>query len=430
MHAHPRIALGALLPVLLGGIAPRALAQSVESEVPPSYAGAVPDAAHYAVPDIPDRDLTDLNVSDEQKPYSIKWGIVALPADYTSFSQDANSKEQVGTQKDTYEVRSLRLMMRGYFELFRHWDYVLSYEYKGFDSDPGTADWAATDVKIATTFEHLGTLAIGKMKEPFVYEMVGDAANLPQSERLLNPFFKSRNDGLQLSNSFGPDERATWSVGAYSNWRSSSNSFRDAGEDFAARVTVLPVWAEDGARYLHLGASLRYVGGDGDVLRFKGFPASNVTSPYVDTGNMASNHAWNTGLELLWNDGPYSVLAEYVTSSVSSSSAGDPHFYGYYVTGSWVLTGEHRPYDKKAAYARRILPTGRWGAWELVGRYGRVSLDDAAVHGGTMYGGWAALNWWATRRWKFSVQYGDVDLNRFGIIGHTRELLSRAQWIF
>jgi hypothetical protein len=29
--------------------------------------------------------------------------------------------------------------------------------------------------------------------------MVGDAANLPQSERLLSPFFKSRNVGIQVS---------------------------------------------------------------------------------------------------------------------------------------------------------------------------------------------------------------------------------------
>jgi phosphate-selective porin OprO and OprP len=187
---------------------------------------------------------------------------------------------------------------------------------------------------------------------------------------------------------------------------------------------------DDGANYLHLGAGIRYVGADGNVLRYKGYPASNVTDPYVDTSNMTSNHAWNTSLEVLWNQGPYSLLAEYVTSSVSSATSGDPNFYGYYVTGSWIITGEHRPYDKTAAYARRIQPVGRWGAWKLMARYGRVNLDDAAVHGGAMYGGWAAVNWWATRRWRFTVQYGDVDLERYGIIGNTRELLSRMRWIF
>ena len=40
---------------------------------------------------------------------------------------------------------------------------------------------------------------MGKIKEPFVYEMVGDAANLPHVERLLSPFFVNRNIGFRLN---------------------------------------------------------------------------------------------------------------------------------------------------------------------------------------------------------------------------------------
>ena len=47
-----------------------------------------------------------------------------------------------------------------------------------------------------------------------------------------------------------------------------------------------------------------------------------------------------------------------------------------------------------------------------------------------MHGGWAAVNWWATRRWKLSVQAGNVDLDRFGLNGNTKEILSRLQWIY
>ena len=66
---------------------------------------------------------------------------MVLPADYTSFTQDEASKEQVGVQEDKYEVRSLRANAYGYFELWRRWNYLFSYEYKGFDQVPGTADW-------------------------------------------------------------------------------------------------------------------------------------------------------------------------------------------------------------------------------------------------------------------------------------------------
>jgi len=124
------------------------------------------------------------------------------------------------------------------------------------------------------------------------------------------------------------------------------------------------------------------------------------------------------------------VLAEYVRADVDLDDGSDPSFYGYYVTGSWVVTGEHRPYDRKAGYARRILPSGRWGSLELIGRIGRVDLDDRSVSGGTMDGWWAGVNWWANRRLKLSVGYGDIELDRFGLEGETKTLLSRVQWIY
>lgn len=416
---------------VLGSLAgaPLCMAQSPESELTPESEALAKDASHYAVPDVADKVLQSANTTSGSDSYSVKYGLVLLPADFTSFTQDDASKQQVGTQQDKFQVRSIRLMSYGYFELGRRWNYMVSYEYHGFDQIPDTANFQPADIRLATTFENVGTLTFGKIKEPYVYEMVGDAANLPQSERLLSPFFKSRNLGVQMGNAI-LDQRMTWAIGAYNNWLTTSTRLHDAGKDVAARLTGLPLWNAEGADYLHLAVSVRYVGADGGQLRFKGNPASNVTSPYVDTGKMPGNHAWNTGFEALWNAGPYSLLAEYVTSSVSSRSAGDPNFSGGYLTASWVLTGEHRPYDRKAAYARRVQPAGRWGAWEVMARYGRVNLDDANVHGGTMRGGWAGLNWWATRRWKFSVAYGDVDLERGGLNGNTKEVLSRIQWIY
>ncbi len=352
-----------------------------------------------------------------------------MPMDYTSFEQDARSKAQVGNQQDELEARSLRLSARGHFELFRTWNYMLSYEYKGFDQT-SVDDWNTTDVRISTLLgPRIGTLTLGKIKEPFAYEMVGDAANLPHHERLLSPFFRSRNDGATLGNTV-LDQRATWAVGWYNDWWVQGDSWSDSGNDFAGRITALPVWSRDGADYLHLAVSTRYYGAVDDQLRFRGKPASNVADDFVDTGKVPGDHAWHTGVEALWNHGGYSLLAEYVRADLSTRDDRDPTLDGWYVTGSWVLTGEHRPYDRKAGYARRILPQGRWGAVELIGRYGHVDLDDGPVRGGTMDGWWAGVNWWANNRWKASVGYGDIDLDRFGVTGNTRTLLTRLQWIY
>jgi phosphate-selective porin OprO/OprP len=422
-------ALAACVSVALLSVPPCASAQSVESDLTPEATAMVQDAEHFVLPDIGDATLAQAQIQDEHKRFLIKFGLALLPADYTTFSQDADSKAQVGEQPDEYEARSLRLMARGYFDLFRKWNYMVSYEYKGFANVPGDPDWSLTDMNVSTEFEHVGKLTIGKFKEPFSYEMVGDSANLPHPERLLSPFFVSRNNGVQLSNTMF-DQRGTWAVGWYNDWLTSGNSFGDSGNDFAARMTALPIWSEDGSRYLHLGASVRYYAGDNDKLRFKGQPASHVADNYVDTGTLIGDHAWSTGLEVLYNAGGFSVLGEYVTSSVSSQAADNPNFSGYYVTAAYVLSGDHRPYDRKAGYARRVLPQGRWGAWELMGRYGHVDLTDQAVDGGVMDGWWVGVNWWATRRWKASITYGDIDLDRFGLNGNTKTLLSRLQWIY
>ena len=419
-----------VLAALLAGGAGTASAQSVESDVTPESGHLVRADHDFAMSSIvPDETLEAATIEDEHDRFSVKFGFVVMPMDYTSFDQDARSKAQVGNQQDELEARSLRLSARGHFELFRDWNYLLSYEYKGFDQT-SVDDWNTTDVRISTVLgPKLGTLTLGKIKEPFAYEMVGDAANLPHHERLLSPFFRSRNDGATLGNAVF-DQRATWVVGWYNDWWTQGTSWSDSGNDFAGRITVLPVWSEDGANYLHLAASTRYYGAVDDQLRYRGKPASNVADDFVDSGKVPGDHAWHTGIEALWSRGGYSVLAEYVRADLSTRDDSDPTLDGWYVTGSWVITGEHRPYDRKAGYARRILPQGRWGAVELIGRYGHVDLDDKTVSGGTLDGWWAGVNWWANNRWKASVGYGTIDLDRFGIEGNTKTLLTRLQWIY
>jgi len=399
-------------------LAAPAYSQSVESDLPPEAEAEAKDAEHYALPDITDKALASTQVTDEQKRFAVKLGFAFLPADYTFFDQDADSIAQVGEQEDQYEVRSLRFMARGFFELGRKWNYMVSYEYKGFDKTTD-AKWTTTDVMLSTEIDGVGKLSVGKIKEFHAYEMVGDAANLPHSERLLSPFFISRNNGIALSNTMR-DQRATWTVGGY--W--------GTGKDATARITALPMISESGNEYLHVAASVRYYSGDGNKLRFKGKPASNVAKNYVDTGTIDADHAWNTGLEVLWAKGGYSLLGEYITSSVSGDTLGSPRFDGWYLTAGWVLSGEHRPYDRKAGYARRVQPKGRWGALEAVARVGRVDLADGRVDGGKMNGWWLGMNWWATRRWKASIGYGNIDLDKTGITGTTDTWLGRIQWIY
>jgi phosphate-selective porin OprO and OprP len=412
--------------------ASRAFAQSEESEPAPAPGKfeaepLPPPEKPFLVPDVPQSVADRTQIKEHW--ITLKVGVVTI-ADYTAFSQDAASISQVGKQKDQWDPRAARLMFRGTLGKDYKVSYLVAGEYKGFDSDPKTS-WSLTD--LAFTFPLGGPatkLTVGKTKETFDYEMVGDAANLPHQERVLNPFFVSRNVGLKLNQVLGETHRMTVSAGVFNDWFVNGDSFSASGTDVSARFTGL-VWDQrDGKRFLHLGVSGRYAGADNNTMRYKGRPESNVGDNYVDTGNLAGDHAWHLGLEALWNEGPFSVLAEYNRAWVDAPASGNPEFSGYYVTASWILTGETRPYDRTVGYARRVMPKARWGALELVARFSHEDLDDWPVQGGKFDKTYLGINWWATRRWKLGFGWGRTWLDRFGKNGVTDSFQVRMQWIF
>jgi phosphate-selective porin OprO and OprP len=407
------------------------LGQSIESDLaPPQGQFVLPPSTDppmtYRFPDVPHTIADRLKID---RPWFTATPGMVLIVDYNAFGQDANSLAQVGKQRDQWDDRAVRFMLRGKMGLNYKVGYLFAAEYKGFDSEPGT-NWNLTD--LALNFPINGpetTLAIGKIKETFAYEMVGDAANLPPQERILNPFFVSRNVGLRVNRVIGEDHFGTFAAGVFNQGWGKSDAV-DNGTDFTTRFTLL-LWDRNEDRdYFHLGFATRLATATDGTLRFKGRPESNVASNYVDTGNILADDAWYTGLEMLWNQGPFSVLGEYTRAWVRSAPTNNPEFYGYYVVGSWVLTGENRPYDRTVAYARRIIPQNEYGAFELVSRFSNINLDDDFVEGGELYKTYLGLNWWATRRSKLGIGWGHAWLDRFGIRGETDSAQFRMQYVY
>lgn len=325
-----------LLGAALGSLGSRtASAQSEESDPAPALgafeaAPLPPPQEPFLLPDVPDSLLEQTQLRERW--FTLKMGLVLI-ADYTAFDQDADSLGQVGTQEDQLEARAARLMFRGTLGEDHKVGYLVAAEYKGFETEPEDL-WSLTDLSFTFPLDGPATkLTLGKTKETFAYEMVGDAANLPQLERVQSPFFVSRNIGVKVTRVIGAAQRMTASAGVFNDWFTTGDSLADSGTDVSTRITGLAWDQPDGKSFLHLGVSGRYVGADDDTLRYKGRPESNVTDNYVDTGDLASDHAWHLGLETLWNEGPYSVLAEYDRAWVDAPSSGDPEFWGGYVTG-------------------------------------------------------------------------------------------------
>jgi phosphate-selective porin OprO/OprP len=354
--------------------------------------------------------------------------------DWTSFSQDAASLSQVGQQNDHFEVRSARVRFIGGIGGGYRLSYTIAAQYRGFDADPQRT-WDVTDLSLNYIANKWGTrLSLGRIRETFSYEVIGSTASMPQSERVLSPFAASRNLGISATHVFGANRDWNLSAGFYRD----SFGFSGGGAGASARLTHL-LWEDAAAgRYLHLGVAWRHRPAVDGMMRYRGRPASNVADDFVDTGDFPANGANHFGLEALWANGGFSVLGEYVGTFVNAPAAGNPFFQGFYVAGSWVLTGETRPYDHAIGQARRIVPTGRWGAPELVARYAAVDLNGGSVRGGSYDRVDIAINWWATTRWKLGAVAGRTWLRRAplgsttgnAVRGTTDSLLFRLQYVY
>ena len=121
---------------------------------------------------------------------------------------------------------------------------------------------------------------------------------------------------------------------------------------------------------------------------------------------------------------------ERIDGWVDAPESGDPHFSGDYVTVSWTVTGESRPYIRALAWAGGIKPTGRFGAVELVARYSRLDFNDHSIEGGELDRWGLGVNWWASTQWKIGLSYGDAELDKHGTSGNTKMLLLRLLWMY
>ena len=166
-------------------------------------------------------------------------------------------------------------------------------------------------------------------------------------------------------------------------------------------------------------------------IRISTPPESGLTPVRLtDTGSLSNaNHVERSGLEALWITGPWSVQGEHLREDVSRYG-GKPDFSasGFYIFGSWVVTGESRPYA--GGNVGNIKPNGPWGAWELLLRYSELDLNDGSIQGGKEHDWTLGANWYLTQHFKFQANYiwAKSDKGTLSVDPHIFEL--RAQIYF
>jgi phosphate-selective porin OprO and OprP len=173
-------------------------------------------------------------------------------------------------------------------------------------------------------------------------------------------------------------------------------------------------------------------------LRLRDRPEIRVDSVrLIDTGSIDADHASAYGLEFGANWKSLYLQGEHFWYDVerrASANLPDPDFKGYYLQGSWILTGESRRYNATTGSFQNPRPmvpfsgNGGFGAWELAARYSRMNLNfeeglagTAAVPGSVRGGDQSVVtlgvNWFPNPNVKIMMNYMLIDVDRLNPAG-------------
>lgn len=272
---------------------------------------------------------------------------------------------------------------------------------------------------------YLGHLKIGHFGQPMSLEDQTSSRDITFMERALPVLaFPPGNDIGVMAVNTALGERMTWAAGVFMI----TGSFSDAGEardrlterlgtSLAGRLTYLPWYDHEGRYLLHFGLSYNHqfidAGRADSQIRFSARPETYLTDHrIVDTGVFSAEGVEMFNPELAWVAGPLSFQSEYFRTFIHSGETGNPVFWGWYVQGSYFLTGEHRPYDRQYGVFDRVRPKknfapgkGQWGAWEMAVRYSVLDLSDRGIQGGEGRDFTAGLNWYLYPTMRVMLNY-------------------------
>ena len=353
-------------------------------------------------------------------------------ADAVMFHQTDENRATYGEIQSGADFRRARLGAKG--SVSDAMDYFMQLDFGAFGRPTFTDLWV--DFKDATP---LGTLRVGQWKQPFSLEVASSFRYTTFMERSssFQAFTPFRHLGVGFYD-HSTDETATW---ALSYFRTGQDQFgsslsTDGGNGLAGRVTQLGWYECGGEEYLHLGFGYFLNAPADGRARFRTIPeifvgefslpagepigtsgqtiptVANGTPFFVDTGVLTDTSLVQTvGPELLWVQGALSVQGEFMGTYVDSGPQQNGFLYGSYMQIGYFLTGEHRPYDRKAAAIDRVMPLnsvskkGGLGAWEIAARWSYLDLTDRQIQGGELQDLTVGLNWYVNPYCKCVFNY-------------------------
>lgn len=287
------------------------------------------------------------------------------------------------TNNDFY-MRTARLGLKGI--TYKYLDFNVSGEF-------GKGSSCLWDGYMGFNYLPEAKLRIGQFKQPFSLEWYSSAdwrdfIEMPLPIDNLTP---DMDIGAMFHGNLGKE---VLSYGlSFCNGTGKNTSDTNDDKDVAGRVVFTPFNSSNNLflKGLHIGGSLTYgkQESERDEMRRKGKLQTAGGTAFFQFNNGILHDGARTryGGELCYMIGAFSFKGEWVRMNLddlyhpTNGTKDDFDIDGFYVSLSYILTGEHQPF-KDGKYGR-ITPKhnfdprkGTWGAIQLVARYETLSIDS------------------------------------------------------
>jgi phosphate-selective porin OprO/OprP len=386
-------------------------------------------------------------------------------ADFASFSQDAHAAPFAGPA----DLSTGAVVRRAYFGIegkaYNDFAYELRLNAGGSDGgnngaagvpNAGEGDPLLNKAVVSYTGFANTHINVGVIEPNFMFEGSVSSANLiflerPEIDNIAADSFGAGDSrrgveiGWARTDTLWAGDNLTVDV-AYTGGKTGSTANHGNGGDensqILGRVTER-LWT-NGLSNVVLGFSGAHVfysgtaaGGGSQSVRLRDRPEIRVDGTrLIDTGGMTGKTAdmWSVDLGGNWEN--FFLGGEYTNFSVDRTApvVSHPTFSGWYLEGSWIITGETKAYSTSALNnetggfqapvpSRPFSFSGdSWGMWELAVRYSDTNLNwntgvATGVFGGRESVVAVALNWYLNRNVRLMLDDNIVHVDK-GVFGN------------
>lgn len=327
---------------------------------------------------------------------------------------------------DSFLLRRARPIIEG--TVFRDFDFQIVPDFAGASA---TLFDANLNYRLRPEFQ----LKFGKFKSPIGFEQLQSDATLPFNERsFASSLVPTRVAGVQLWGDLAGGA-VSYAAGIFNGTGDNRNSnASDFGDDkeFAGRIFAQPFKQSENSALQGIGFGL---GGSYSQVKSNALGLPNTTGGtlpgYATDGQqqffaynpvtgtvVADGKHWRLAPQASYQKGPFGFLGEYtishqeVLNNTTLARAPLEH-NAWQVSAQWVLTGEAASFTGIAPERPFDFNAGRWGAWQLVARYGQLNIDDetfgsfanatSSANSATAWG--VGINWWLNKNVRVLTSY-------------------------